>query len=200
MKVIIQAVPERLANVKVIQSKVPDAKVYIDHTHEGNLISFKKSLALHEDDYVLRLQDDVMLPLGFSDYLPVIEAQMKANDIHVLNLFCLKRKSITEQFDRGLQYAEYMNFLGLVATVFSPYASKKLIEYAEIDTHKKHDDVFVRNFIHVNKLKSYVHLPNIVQHSLNMVSSVGHPQSKSRQSPYFDKNYIVEFFNAIQND
>jgi hypothetical protein len=196
MKVIIQAVRSRNSNVEIIKKKLPNAVVYWDETLQGNYKTFIDSLSLHnETEYTLRLQDDVVIPNGFLEYLPVLESMMKEKGIHVLSLFSLKRKFLDEQFSKGITISEYPNFLMMQAVIFTREISKQLLEYSDQHLEKKHDDILIREFLRDTKQKAFVHLPNLVQHRIDIKSTLSHSASETRQSNTFDKKYIENEIN-----
>jgi GR25 family glycosyltransferase involved in LPS biosynthesis len=193
MKIVIQAIPERLDNVNVLLNKFKTCSpiVYLDKEKKGVFNSFVECLKLSNNDYILCLQDDIFIANQLENYLAFLEKNMIKKNIEVLSLFSLKRNHVQEQFDLKINFATYPNFLMLQATIFSPKVSKMIIEYSKKSKQTKSSDLLVRDFLKETKINSYVHLPCLVQHSLNVKSSLGHPQSKSRQSPYFDANYII---------
>lgn len=197
MNIIIQSVPERQSNVDIMLKKVPNAVVIRDNNKIGNMPTFLSSLKLHQG-YTLRLQDDIIIPNGFSDYLEKIENHMRENDLHVVSLFSMKRNELDGYYKGGHGIYPYRNFIAMLAVVFSPLATEKMKEYVPItEDEKKHDDIFVRECFKKNKIKTYVHLPSLVQHRIDIKSMVGHPQSITRTSNTFDKDFIT---NEISRD
>ena len=60
------------------------------------------------------------------------------------------------------------------------------------DKSIKDDDVFVAYVMKKYNIKAKVHLPSIVQHNTEIKSSLGHANSKNRESKVFDKDYITK--------
>ena len=196
MQVIIQAVPERHKNVDIIKEKIPNVIVYLDSIKQGNYKTFVESLNIHEQaDFTLRLQDDVLIPNGFYEYLPVLEKIMIEENIDILSLFSLKRKFLEQQISLGIKISEYPSFLMMQAVIFSKKISKELLEYSKTYEEQKHDDVLIRDFLRDTKQKAYVHLPSLVQHRIDIKSTLSHSASITRQSNTFDKNYILNEIN-----
>lgn len=193
MKIVIQAIPERLDNVNFIVKKFENLNpiIYLDKERNGVFNSFIECLKLAQDDYILCLQDDIFIAKDLEKYLPFLEKNMIEKGMEVLSLFSLKRNHVQEQFDSKVKFATYPNFLMLQATIFSPKVAQMIIEYSKESKQTKSSDLLVRHFLKHKKINSFVHLPCLVQHSMNVKSSLGHPQSKSRQSPYFDANYLI---------
>ena len=192
MKVTVQGVESRMSNIERILSKI-DAEVYIDTEMKGCLHSFKEMLKIPFEGYRLHLQDDVMLPPFFEEYLDVVEKDMERLGIDVLSLFAPRRKFVIEQYEKGVKYSKFPNYLWLQATVFSRKAIDGLIEHSKICDEKKWDDVFVQGYLKKNNVESYVHLPSIVQHNTYIKSVMGNANTPRRMSPIYDKEYILNY-------
>ena len=194
MIVTVQCITERLELAKsVIKDADIPALFYVDVDKEGCLPSFGAMLnEFPIDEYRLHLQDDLMFADNISLYLPKIESYMQNKDLHVLSLFAPNRKLILKQYQEGKVIAPFPNYLWLQATMFSPkFQSVMRSEYNNLsDKSIKDDDVFVAHVMKKHKVKAHVHLPSIVQHNIDIKSSLGHANSKNRESKVFDKNYI----------
>ncbi len=197
MIITIQAVEERRDNVDKINSQLKDIKtiIHYDTKRISPFNAFAEMLDVEVEDYRLHLQDDIMLPNYFTDYLPYVKKEMINRKIDVLSLFAPQRKYITEQYKLKNNYVEFPNFLWLQAVIFSKKAISEMREYLKITNEKKHDDVFVANYLKSYNKKAYLHLPAIVQHNVYLGSVMGHRNNSSRMSAVYDNNYIKNFLN-----
>ena len=201
--VTIQAVTEREQNVKEMLKRLPSGvRVHYDTDRISPLHSFVQMLDIEFTDYRLHLQDDVILPQGFKDYLPTILKDMKERNIEVLSLFAPRRKKLKELYKAGETYVKFNNFLWLQAVIFSKEVIDGIkryikhcktfgIEYGE----GKHDDILVREYLKENKKTAYCHLPSLVQHNTYMKSTMSHANSIQRASDIYDLNYIKKQLN-----
>lgn len=201
----IQAVEERFKNVKAIESLYSDSKekmiTYFDFDRISPFHSFKKILRITDKekyDYRLHLQDDVMLPEKFTDYLPYVERLMGKLCIDVLSLFVPNRNSLKREYEHnGDCIVEFDNYLWLQATVFSrafdDIMRDTIKQYSQENANIFDDDIFVQNTLKKYNTKAWVHLPGIVQHNVWMGSVVGHRNDKRRLSYTYDKNYCKNF-------
>lgn len=193
MEIVIQAVRKRQNNVDILTKKLPNAKVVWDENLEGGFKTFTKILKIPFTGYRLHLQDDAMVPNDLECYLHEVETIMKDNDIHVMSLYVPQRKFLKEQYEKGIRFSEFPNFLTMVACVFSNEVTDKMIAYLDVSKEKKHDDSFVQEFLSKHKMKAYVHYPSLVQHSIVLKSVMKNPNTDKRQSFCFDKNFISNY-------
>ena len=197
-----QCINERLELAKktIVAAEIP-ALFYVDENKDGCLASFGAMLNKYPtNDYRLHLQDDLMFADNIIKYLPRVENHMRTKDLHVLSLFAPNRKLILKQYEEGKVIAPFPNYLWLQATMFSPqFQSVMKKEYNNLsDKSIKDDDVFVAHVMKKYNVKAYVHLPSIVQHNTDIKSSLGHANSKNRESKVFDKDYINNLLKPKQ--
>jgi hypothetical protein len=193
MEIVIQAVRKRQNNVDILTKKLPNAKVVWDENLEGGFKTFTKILKIPFTGYRLHLQDDAMVPNDLECYLHEVETIMQDNDIHVMSVYVPQRKFLKEQYEKGVRFSEFPNFLTMVACVFSKEVTDKMIAYLDIAKENKHDDSFVQEFLSKHKMKAYVHYPSLVQHSIVLKSVMKNPNTDKRQSFCFDKNFISNY-------
>ena len=194
----IQAVEKRKDNVEKMLAKLPiDTIVHYDKKMISPLVAFYDMLEYKTKDYRLHLQDDVLLPNRFSEYLPYVCKEMKDNEIDLLTLFTPKRKLPKEQMSKGIKFGVFPNYLWLQATIFSADFVDKMREHKKTSKkdYGKHDDVFVQDCLLHNKIKAYCHLPSVVQHNVYMGSIVGNANSERRMSDIYDSNYINKYLD-----
>lgn len=190
MKVTIQAVRDREHWVNQISHKFKDIEVFYDDQRLGNFGKFIEIINKKWDSYRLHLQDDVIIAKDLDLHLDSIQKEMELRDIHVLSLFAPARKFLFEQYKKGIRFSEFPNFLMMQGVIFSPDSNHKMIEFYKNRVKKyKYDDVFVRDFLKEYKIKSYVHLPSLVQHNMNLKSTLGHSSSIKRRSELFNFNF-----------
>jgi hypothetical protein len=190
VKVTIQAVRDREHWVNQISHKFKDIQVFYDDERLGNFGKFIEIVNKKWDSYRLHLQDDVLIAKDLDLHLDSLQNEMQLRDIHLLSLFAPSRKFLYEQYKKGIRFSEFPDFLMMQGVIFSPYANEKMIEFNKnIVKRHKHDDVFVREFLKEYKIKSYVHLPSLVQHNLNLKSTLGHSSSIQRRSQLFNFNF-----------
>ena len=183
MKVTIQAVEERKGNVERMTAALGDSvdvEVYYDKRRVSCLDSFVQMLSIPFAGYRLHLQDDVVLPERFVDYLPYVERDMVENDYDILSLFAPRRKDLRESHSEGVkQYVVFRRFLWLQAVVFSERAISGMKQFlsdrqevgGEVSDGKS-ADFFVQQYLQEKKRRAYVHLPSVVQHNVYMGSTL----------------------------
>ena len=196
MIVTIQGVQNRLSNIKTMLNQLPGAFVHIDENRTGAFNSFKEMVFKYdEDEYRLHLQDDIIIPDGFMSYVDKVLLDVIKNDYHVTSLFVPKRKAFENIDKDNSRYVVFDNFLWMQAIIISPFAIKGLKDHFDYTAEKKHDDVFVQEWLKKNKIKAYAHFPSIVQHNVYLGSEMGNANSKHRMSPYYDKNFCNNQIN-----
>jgi hypothetical protein len=199
MNIVIQAVRQRENNVNILTKKLPNAKVVWDEKLEGGFTTFSKILKIPFEGYRLHLQDDAIVPNDLEQYLPEVEKLMQENDIHIMSLYVPQRKYLKEQYDKGLRFSDFPNFLTMVACVFSKEVTLKVIDFLEVSAEKKHDDSFIREFLAKHKIRAYAHFPSLVQHSVALKSVMKNPNTDKRQSFCFQKDFVSNFIKT-QNE
>jgi len=185
-----QCIPERLDYIKNELKALKGVVYHVDKERKGSFGSFKDMLSIKVADYRLHLQDDVILADNFGDAIPDIEALMDVRGIDVLSLFAPRRKRIIEAYNQNILIDEFPNFLWLQATMFSARFVGLMQMEIEYTNQTKHDDVFVADVLKKYGVKAYVFLPSLVQHNVDLGSSMSHANSKRRTSPVFDKDFI----------
>ena len=202
MKVTIQAVEERRGNVERMTDALGDSvdvEVYYDKRRISPLDSFMEMLKIPFSEYRLHLQDDMILPEGFADYLPVLEDDVRENDFDVVALWAPPRKDLRESHGEGVkQYVVFGRFLTMTAVIFSKRAVEQMRLMRDAGLRDgvdwgRDDDFFVQGYLRDYKKTAYVHLPSIVQHNVYMGSTLGHASTASRLSELYEKDFIVRF-------
>ena len=197
MKTVVQCVYKRFKYIynEVENNSKIDAIYSIDYEKKGALKSFLKMAKEYKfNEYKLHLQDDIVIADNLKDYLPKLESYMQNKEIHLLSLFAPNRKLVLEQYNEGKTIAPFPNYLWLQASIFSPMLQQIMSDEADIYNEDTFNgaDTFVAYVLKKYKIKSYLHLPSLVQHDTNIKSTLGHANSKNRESKVFDKDYITK--------
>jgi hypothetical protein len=194
MRIFIQGVPERMESINKIQASFTKTKVelFCDYEKVGNFPTFLKIFNTQCSDYRLYLQDDVILPPMFEDYLPELEKLMFNSGIDILSLFAPRHNVLHTQYAEGKTIGEYRNLDWKQAFMVSPRANELIINFSvNYDQDVEGGDtMFLREFLKVHEIQPYFHLPSLVQHDVNIPSSMGHGDSIMRTSAIFDERYI----------
>lgn len=197
MQVWIQSVEARKDSVQSILKRI-DANVYVDKELKGCFNSFRHMLlnCYSGNEHIVHLQDDIMPLEGLQGYLPRVISEMETKGISVLSLFAPKRKSITMHYKvmmaEGIKTAiiPFPNFLWMQAVIFSPKTIMGLVNFLNRSSQTKYDDVFVAEYLKSTKQEAYVHIPSLVQHNINMKSTLGHRASKNRMSNCYQNDFL----------
>lgn len=197
MQVWIQSVEARKNSVQSILKRI-DANVYVDEELKGCFNSFRHMLlnCYAENEYIVHLQDDIVPLKGLQGYIPRVISEMDTKGIPVLSLFAPKRKAIDLHYEvmqaEGIETAiiPFPNFLWMQAVIFSPNAILGLINYLDRSSQEKYDDVFVAEYLKSTKQEAYVHIPSLVQHNINLKSTLGHRASKNRMSECYNHEFL----------
>ena len=197
MDIWIQSVKSREQSVQSILKRI-DAKVYVDKELKGCFNSFSYMLqnCYAENEHIIHLQDDIVPLKGLQEYIPSMISEMEARDIPVLSLFTPQRKAFTMHYK--VMQAEniktaivpFPNFLWMQAVIFSPNAIRGLRNHLQISSQTKYDDVFVAEYLKFTKQEAYVHIPSLVQHNINLKSTLGHRASKNRMSNCYKNDFL----------
>lgn len=195
--VVIQAVEKRKHNVDKMLLKLPKSTiVHYDKKMISPISAFYDMLEYNTMDFRLHLQDDVILPNRFSEYLPYVCKDMKDNEMDLLTLFTPRRKLPKEQLSKGIKYGIFPNYLWLQATIFSANFIDKMRKHKDIyKIDNKSCDLFVQDCLKHNKIKAYCHLPSVVQHNVYMGSVIGNADNELRMSDIYDSNYINKYLD-----
>ena len=208
--VTIQTVPQRMGNAKKIQSEFKDLECHIveDRNIRGVMHGFISCVSLHKDteyDYRVHLQDDVILVKGFEDYIKKLALELQQKEIEVIHLYDGKKQYCQDAFKQGKKFIKARQFASMQAVMFSKEADNYLLserinyEKKIVDQNLKvqgyspfADDTYCMwVFGKKNKnIKSWFHLPALVQHNVNLKSTLGHRSNKTAMSYTFDINYL----------
>lgn len=207
MIITIQAVKERENYIREqIKDFVGEPIIHIDEKRQGCLTSFMDMLE-YKDDYRAHLQDDIILADNFEKYLPYLTDFMSKNDIHLFSLYVPKMRRISQltEYRDGISYLKWFvaGFFPLQGAIFSSkfidlmrkeIKGKKREYYENMQKGNRNlnDDEFIMLVANKYKINSYLHIPSLVQHNVNLASVNGNNVTMDRISDNFEKNYITK--------
>lgn len=159
MKAIIRAVPERMGIVRSFTGQIAPIKTIIscDHQRQGAMKNFYMALSLAGEDSAIHMEDDVELTSDFSGKI-IRAINRRPND--VIQFFSMRQADI----DFGSRYDS--NFIGGLCFYLPKGMSRAILEYKwpGIEKHPSGLDLMVNDFLKENKIKYYIHVPNLVDH------------------------------------
>lgn len=181
IKAYIQAVESRLPYVN--QSIIPslashgftNVEVFCDYERISPLWNAKriwKAIAKQNVPSFI-FQDDVVFHKSFGDSVVEILQHFSMGDMQAASLFVPPRKIYAEYFAQGFNFIENYDFLWMPAMILTPSFCQGLLNHAETSAHKKHDDCVVGDYSKENNIPVFNCLPSLVQHNLNLKSTLG---------------------------
>jgi hypothetical protein len=186
----IQACEERLEYIRPIANEF-NAIVHTDKNRINAYWSFKDMLDIDFEDYRFHLQDDVILANGLKSYIPTLLEYMAKYNIHLLSLFAPSRENFDEEYAKGVRICPYRNYLGNIGVIFSKYFVDMMKIYIKISSQHIDDDIFISETLSRLGIKGYVHLPILVQHNLELSSTIGHGKN-AFYSNLFDVDFVTK--------
>lgn len=178
MKIFIVTIPTRYEMAKKLAT-ITNGEIVLDEI--GNLAdnhcrAWQKGFDSGED-YVLVLQDDVILADDFMNKLSNIQVDMLKSNYLFVSLYS-NRKEDTEALARGDHYyiaKQWLNEQGVIMDrrilySYLAYYAKNHLKYK----HSWHDQL-LQDFCKQYRIDIRVRVPNIVNHRTDVKSSVGHP-------------------------
>lgn len=210
IKAYIQAVESRLpyVNQSILPSLnkhgIANAEVFCDYEMISPLWNAKRiwKAAAQEQATALILQDDVILHNQFGEHALEITKHIESGKMQGASLFVPPRKIYAEYKEQGFNYIENYDFLWMPAVMFSTRLCAELIKFAETSEHVKHDDSLVKDYLRHTKTPIYNCLPSIVQHNLNLKSTLGTAKKIGkilRHSYVWDKEITAGHFSNINS-
>ncbi len=193
----VQACGERLEYITPLV-KAFNPIIHVDKKRKGSLVSFIDMLEIPVIDYRFHLQDDVIIADELEKYLPELVKFMNVFDFHMITLYSPPRPSLLNAHKNGKRLYESHNFLGVLGCLFS----KKFVEELKLHVPNTkqifHDDFFIQEVLDKTGIKSYVHLPILVQHNITMHSINGNKTIGDHTvSDIFDKDFITKKYAKV---
>lgn len=178
IKVYIQAIEKR--KVYIDEYIVPelhkygfaDIHVMYDKELNGpmfNLTQIMQDAIKQDKTHFLVLQDDVIIGEHFGEHV----SDLMTLNIGAISLFCPPRKQYLIEMQNGTRLYTEKNFLWIQAMLYQKRFMFELYTYSIWNPEKKHDDVLVGKFAKDTKNYVRVTIPSLVQHNLNIQSSLG---------------------------
>lgn len=195
----VQCIPERLSWVKhQIKPHFPCNNFHhvCDTNRQGNMITFIRLLnKVPKDDYILFLEDDVFLAENLNSYMPTILSEMVKFKYDFVSLSGGGKKIYKDAYDRGIKYVKINNHWGHWGIVLSPFMIAAFLRYYNQDTNPEKDklnaDYYIREIFKYYQITPMMHIPNIVQHNIDMKSALNTVQNWTRKSFVYDPKFIV---------
>lgn len=210
IKVYIQAVENRLPYVN--QSIIPslnkhgftDIEIFCDYERISPLWNAKRiwDAISKQDSPCLIFQDDVVFHKSFGDAVGEILAHFKNGTMQAASLFVPPRKIYATYFSRGFNFIENYDFLWMPAMILTPSFCRGLLAHAQTSTHNKHDDCVVGDYSKESSTPVFNCLPSIVQHNLNLKSTLGTSKTigrVERRSYVWEQTIRPEHFKKIHS-
>lgn len=149
----------------------------------------------------LCLQDDVILHKDFGKVFPAISGHVHQGTMKAVSLFAPPRKIMAEAYRAGHNFVENYDFLWLQAIVLTPEFCAGLYQYAEL--HESiHDDTILGEYSRKAGLPVWNTLPSLVQHDLNVKSTMGTGRScggVKRRTILWEKELPEDVFETIHS-
>ncbi len=190
MKTIITTCSGREQLVKNLVKELPDAIVnFDDFTDSGKLkttayYNWQRSLSIAGNEACIQLEDDILL---CNDFKSKINEVIQKHPDSLIQFFSMKNKDLTQ----GARWESGSTFISMLCYYLPKGMAKDILEHStEYLKHTKYTqsptDMCVRDFLVKNKLKYYLHVPNLVDH-LPVVSAINPRRPKNRVSKTFVK-------------
>lgn len=202
----VQCVQERLRHVRneIMPHFYPENfHFYCDQHREGVMPSFMKLLEkASENEWILYLQDDVIIADGLHDYIEDIIDHAKELNTEFISLYGSSKGEYLEALKNGIKYVPIKNYYGLCGALISKRLMKLAIEKFNERPYEpvtngwanpayRCSDMYLGWVMKQENITPYIHIPCLVQHTLHMKSSIGTRQTWNRKSNTFDKKYIT---------
>lgn len=196
-RVSIQTIAERLENAERIRAQM-GGTIYLDAKREGLFPTFKNIIRQEtkHQKHLVHFQDDVALAKDLESYIDTILQDMATKNMSLVSLFVPRRRAFAPE-NSFQRYEPLDNFLWCQGLVIRADFLAALVTYAsDYRKQEAYDDVFVAHALRHYKTKAYVHIPALVQHRIDMKSSIGHANSTSRTSEVFDPFFVQRLRSA----
>ncbi len=187
----VQCVPERMELVERLKQKIQDLNISCDYEHKGciwNMLNIFKQI---KEEYALILQDDVIIPERFTEYIEkVVSKELEGK--HLVYLYISPRKEYDRYPITEKRYV-VVNDTGQPAYIISKELAKEVLKYYPKAKEKKHDDWLLQEVCKVLKIPIYHHIPGIVQHNPYIDSTMRNPRNiKHKLSRMYNPKIIDE--------
>lgn len=194
----VQCVPERLEYIMPIASKF-NAIIHLDYQKKNAFYSFRDMLMYDFEEFRFHIQDDAETANDLESELPSLCRFMKSHNIHALTLFTPERPSVTKQFNENKRIIPYKNYVGNIGIIFSLKFVEAMRSHVFYTKFYREDDFFIQEVANKFNMPIYAHLPNLVQHKVEMGSILGHDKYNHEMiSNLYDPDYFIKKRNNNQ--
>jgi hypothetical protein len=191
--VYIQGVKEREQYINeyihpaLVEQGFLDIHIMYDVDKNGPLWNFNRVVDHAVDSghpYCIVLQDDVILASNFSKHIDDI----MSHNIPAVSFFCPPRQKYIDEQQMGTRIYTEKEFLWMQGMLFNIEFLKGFQEYRHTDKESFSCDSIMKSY--TKKTKNYIRvvIPSIVQHNLDIKSSIGTGKKIGgflRESPVF---------------
>jgi hypothetical protein len=196
MQVFVQAVRERLPYIQASMAPAIAAagwespRLSVDHDRRGPLWNARRiwqGIAESGRPAVV-LQDDVVLRKGIGASVAEVMLHIDSGRMQAVSLFAPPRAVMRRAYDEGHNFVETFDFLWAQGLLLTPAFCAGLVEFSAGMT-TKHDDSVMRDYSVAKGVPVFNCLPSLVQHDLNLKSTLGTPKSllgKMRRSDVWE--------------
>lgn len=191
MKIGIVTIPERLEYSESLKMAT-GATLYVDMVKDLSYNHYQAWGDLYEsqEEYVLLLQDDIRLKSNFLSRVEEVIKDMQHNCYQFVSLYS-NRKEDSDQLANGNAYYKAKQWLNEQAVIVHRDILPGYSQFFEKNREKyKHwHDLLWRDYCKEKGIDIWIKIPNLVDHRLDIKSSVGHPSAPGgikRQSRTFE--------------
>lgn len=211
MKVHIQTVPARERWVthdmlpRLQANRSADITLWVDEEGHGPLWNAKRIFAevARGGHPALVLQDDILLHDQFWECVSDITPHMAT--LPAVSLYARPKPSTHAAIAAGCNIVRCHYFLCMPGMILRPDFCTELVRYGKdrplIKRAPRSCDVFVNAYQQHSKTPIYTIVPSIVQHNLNMESTIGHKlriEGRLRRSTAWVKTIPAGYFKELR--
>ncbi len=177
---------QRIQNVEVLQTQIPQLVVVRDNTHNA-LDTFLQTLEKVDNEASVILEDDVIL---CTDFIQKIEKVISLNEERFINFFSRRQSDLTI----GTRDIPGASWSSNCCFYIPKGHSKQILKFyneawskvdKQLEVNPTGTDTLLADYLKFNKIKYLNYVPSLVQH-LNFVSAINSRRSKNRQSKTFE--------------
>lgn len=192
MKVVISAVPERMAGVKYILQTIPDAYVNWDKTRNA-MDTFMESLNIIGEDDALSMEDDIILT---SDFMAKAKKEIAEHPDTVIQFFSMRGADLTI----GSRYENGSKFIANLCVYYPKGWAKDFqqwISTVDLKSYITAYDWLMADYMKATKQKYWIVVPNLVDHRIGK-SAINPKRSSKRVSKTFKKQERLQIWLNIR--
>lgn len=173
--------------VEELKSQIPNLEISFDNFTDAGKFkntsykNFQQALQMAGDDACVQLEDDIILCNDF--YNKILKSISERLD-EVIQFFSMRKKDLTI----GSRYESGGNFLMHQCFYLPKGMAKKLFDYSfefedmcKQDEHISPNDLVTQYYFKEQKIKYWIHIPNLVDHKIAK-SMIDKRRSSKRQS------------------